>query len=129
MSASPKATSVASHGPLPRLWSTLYDEDSGGYSIVVPEGTTPAEALAEMVNATFGGSFDQHQPLIVEKAADLRIEVWRSCTKAFKEAENIDFDGDYWAPHGDGKRFIHVLYFDGDLWSLGEEMEAMEEGK
>lgn len=111
------------------MWTVLRD-DNGDVGLVVPEGTPVIEAVLTLVQETYGGDlFSPDNPAIVQAAEGLRVERWHSCTKAFREAECIgdgDPDGEWWAPHGDGKRTIFVLPFEGDAYSLGEEAEALE---
>lgn len=107
-------------------WTVLRDGD-GDCAIVVPGADTdPTEALIEAVQQVHGELFTADNPAIVEAAKDLKVECWHSCTKAWKEAENVDdFDtGDWWAPHGDGKRSIYVVAIDKSLYVIGDEAES-----
>lgn len=111
----------------PKMWSTLMSDE--GTSIVVPEGTEPTEALLAMLWEC-GGDFTAENPVVKRVAADLKVEVWRSCSKAYIEAEVFDDcaeDSDWWAPGGDGKRSIHVVYYDGPIYALYDEAEAARE--
>ena len=108
----------------------LRDED-GDNSIVVPAADTPVvEAVLEAVCQVHGDQFQPDNPVIIEAAKGLKVECWHSCTKAWKEAENVeDYDSynDWWAPHGDGKRSIYVVAIERSLYVIGDEAEAWVE--
>lgn len=108
-----------------RLWTVLRDDD-GECAIVVPKHVDVTEALIEAVQQVHGELFTADNPAIVEAAKDLKVECWHSCTKAWKEAECVDsdLDGDWWAPHGDGKRSIYVVAIEQSLYVIGDEAEA-----
>lgn len=111
----------------PRPGAVLRGDD--GEALVVTEGADPIGALIELVNESYGGPpFARDNPVIVEAAQGLKVEVWRSCTAAYCEAEGIDTDGydGWWTPDGDGKRKIHVLNYEGDVYDLGERAEEAE---
>ena len=109
----------------PKPWTVLYGSDDDSNAIVVPEGTSTTHALCELVAAVHGVDTDEHNPVIAREAERLKVETWRSCTKAWREAEGIyEFDS-YWAPHGDGSRTIQVVHFDGDVYGIGDEIERL----
>lgn len=107
----------------PALWSTMRSDD--GTSIVVPEDADATDALLEMLVSECGGDFTRDNPVVQREAAGLKVELWRSCSKAYRENEaGIDpYCEDWWAPDGDGKRTIHVVYYDGAIWALHDEAE------
>ena len=114
----------------PKIGSSMYDSEGGGHSIVVADGTEPIDALLDLMRTCYGGEFSRTNPVLVEEAKGLKVEVWRSCTKAYREAEGIDSDyQDYWSPDGDGRRSIHVLYLARSVWVLGEMAEEAEGGE
>lgn len=103
-----------------------------GEAIVVPgPDASVLEWLTEMVSEGYGGEvakWSADNPVLVAEAEKLKIETWRSCTKAWRESEGVDEDRDgWWAPDGDGKRAIYVLWWDGSIYDLGERAEAAEE--
>lgn len=112
-----------SKGRVPSDWTVLHGED--GYAIVVPPGTSPDEAFIELLAAHHGVGAAPDHPAVVAACEGLKVEVWRSCTAAWAEAEGVDIEGmnGWWAPHGDGKRWIHVLCFEGDLYGIGDSIE------
>lgn len=105
-------------------WSVLRSESDDGIGIVVPEGASTAEALAELVGMVHGVDVSSAHPLIVKEAAGLKVETWRSCTKAWREAEGVGDFEEYWAPQGDGKRTANVVWYPDDVWALGDEVET-----
>lgn len=110
---------------LAKPWTLLHSED-GCDSIVVPEGTTFAEGLCELLRATHGVDVEPTHPLIVETAAGLKVQTWHSTTRAWREGEGVDGDWDtYWSADGDGKRTANVVYYPDDLYALGDEIESV----
>lgn len=105
----------------PEPGTVLHCDD--GVAIVVIEGTSAADALIQMVRDGYGGlhDFSPTNPAIVEAVDRTRVEIWRSCTRKWQEAEMAEtgYD-DWWAPHGDGARQIWVAWYDGSAYSLGE---------
>ena len=120
----PLMPGLRSRGPVPKDWTVLRSDD--GYSLVVPPGTTPAEALAELLIAQYGGDWSADHPGVIEAAQGQRVEVFHSCSKAWKEGEGVDWDEDWWAPHGDGRRWVHAFSYDGSLYDLGDKLSASE---
>ena len=113
-----------SKGSVPKDWTVLRGED--GYAIVVPPGTSTTEALCELLMAEHGVEAKPDHPAIAAACEGLRVEVWRSCTAAWAEAEGVDTEGynGWWAPDGDGKRWLHAFHFEGDLYGLGDLIES-----
>ena len=119
------AESLQVRNALP-VGTILRDEDGDFYSMVIAEDATDvAEALVQLVADEFGGEpFPTDNEAIADALQYARIEWWHSCTKAWKEAEGVEWEGgDYWAPNGDGKRCIHVVSYEGSPYVLGEEAE------
>lgn len=113
---------------IPELWSILRGED--GTAIVVPEGTSPVDALLSLVEEEFGGErFSPDNPAIVEAAHGLKIEAWHDCSDS-QTRDEYGEDSDsllgFWAPNGDGKHTIHVLSLDYSGYYLGELCEEHE---
>lgn len=113
---------------IPKVGSLFNTED--GYALVVEEGTEPIDAMIALVAEVYGGDdFSRDNPAIVAATEGERVERWHSCTKAWKEAENIeDFDSytDWWASGGDGKRFVWVFCPGKSVYCIGEEAEELE---
>lgn len=114
-------------------WTYLNCAESGdGEAIVIPAGTEPIDALIALLDAVYGGGpdgFSRENPVIVEAAQQVKVETWRSCTKAWREAELGGVDEtftDWWAPHGDGKREVLVAWYPEHVYDLGDEAEAWE---
>ena len=104
-------------------WDTLQCED--GVGIVVPEGTEPMAALLAMLEAGHGSGQDKYDlthPALVEAASEVRISLWRSCTKPWREDRGVDDWDSYWAEDGDGKRTLRVAYYDGSIYDLGDQI-------
>ena len=107
----------------PRIWSVLSSDDS--VSLVVPEGTDPAVALAALVVEEYGGDeIDPTHPLIVaEVAMGLKVCQWRRYSSGRAEEEGIDTDYNGWCgPGGDLGEPFWVLHFGGDIHSLGDDI-------
>lgn len=110
----------------PKSGDVLRSDD--GETIVVVEGTDPLDALIDLLAYSYGGDFERTNPVIVEAASRLKVEVWRSCTRDWCEAEGVDDEGTtgWWAPNGDGAREIHAVFYDGSVYDLGERAEEAE---
>lgn len=106
---------------------TVFRSDDG-LSIVVEPDTDPVTGLIGLLVHDYGGEWSETNPVLVEAAASLKVEVWRSCTKAWREGEGVDdgYGGEWWAPHGDGARQVHVVWYPRSIWDLGERAEANE---
>lgn len=111
---------------MPELWSVLRNED-GQYSIVVPEGTTPATALIEMLGIEYGWGDtppSEDHPDIVAAVEGLKLERWRQYSPEAAEREGVDLD-DYlcwYGPGGDEGEWFWVLNYQGNLWDLGDSI-------
>lgn len=81
----------------------LTDEAGSTFAVVVQRGwdTDKINAAANTVDG-----------LTPEKRGPFELAIWRSCTKAWREANNITEFDEYWAPDGDGRRTIDVA-----VWS------------
>ncbi len=113
---------------VPRQGDVLRSDD--GSAIVVNADATQVDGLLDLIEAEYGGDrFASTNPVIVAAATEVRIEVWRSCTKAWREAEGIDVDAGWWSPEGDGRRSITVAYYDGNAYMLGEAAEQAEQAE
>jgi hypothetical protein len=98
-----------------------------GAAVVVPSGTSPLDGLNAILDAEYGGEpFAADNPAIVAALPKVRVETWRSCTKAWREGEGVDDDwcDDWWAPDGDGARQITVARYDGRPYALGDAAVA-----
>lgn len=104
-------------------------ETGDGEAIVVADGTDEIDGLIALVQAVYGGEWSRENPVLVEAAKDVKIETWRSCTKAWREAELGGMDEtfpDWWAPHGDGRREVLVAFYPGYVDDLGDEAANWE---
>jgi hypothetical protein len=106
------------------MGTTLVCED--GSAVIVNPGTTPLQGLLELLTEGYGRPFAETNPVIVEAAKDLQVEVWHSCTKDWREANGVEEFDSYWSPEGDGRRSITVAYFDGNIYALGDRADAAE---
>jgi hypothetical protein len=123
MSDARNADSVG-HYP-PQLWSRLSDPESGDCAIVVQRDTTPLDALLTLIEEETGDRFDPNNPFLVKEAATATVEVWRSCSKRWREDEGVDPCMEtWWAPDGDGKRWCYVVSSIRSPWVLAELAEA-----
>lgn len=116
---------MTTHEARPAMWSVLSSDDSD--SIVVPQGTEVADAVVVLLSERYGGRFSPGNPAIVAACEGVKVEVWRSCSRALMEAEGVgDGESDWWAPFGDGKRSIHVVDIGQSAYSLGEAAAEYE---
>lgn len=115
----------------PTPWTLLNGGDNGDTAIVVPEGTSPIDALRALVEESYGGEFSPANPVLLAEAASLKVTPWRECSPAQMEADGIDEEEwvGWWAPHGCGSEVIYVLNYDGAAYDLGERAEAAEVGR
>ena len=109
-----------------KAWDILQCDE--GSAVVVPPGTEPIDALIHLVKEECGGeTWSRTNPTLVEAAENVRIQIWYSCTKAWKQNNWVDEPDDpYWAPDGDGKRTLLVAYYDGNTYALGDDAQAHE---
>lgn len=107
---------------------TVFHGDDGD-AVVVEPGTTPLDGLLTLLEEGYGGDrFAADNPAVLEALPSVRVEVWRSCSKAWREGEGVgdEWTTDWWAPSGDGRRQVTVAWYDGSLYSLGEAAEGPE---
>jgi hypothetical protein len=114
---------------MPRMWDVLMD-DSGPTAIVVPLATKPIDALIALLSEHCGNQYSATNPVLIAEVEGMRIERWHSCTKQWQEDNNMPEMGygDWWAPHGDGKRSISVFPILRSVDVL-DEMAAEVEGR
>lgn len=122
-SSPPHAASVAR-----MTGASLRGDDDPGVALVINRDMDPIDALREILTSEYGGDWSRDNPVLVEASSQVKVQVWRSCTKAWREAEGVDdeWSSNWWAPHGDGKRQVLVAYYPGDPYDLGERAEAAE---
>lgn len=118
-------------GPVrgPKVGTVLRGDYDPHVAVVVSSADVNVlDALREAVASEYGGEWSRENPVLAEVAAGLRIECWHSCSKAWREGEGVadEWTSDWWAPHGDGKRFCYVLVYPGSLYDLGEQAEPVE---
>jgi hypothetical protein len=97
-----------------------------GHAVVVEHGTTPLDGLLTLLQDGYGGErFAPDNPAIVKALPSVKVSVWRSCTKAWKESNYgpDDPDDPWWSEDGDGRRQITVAWYPDDLYRLGERAE------
>ena len=112
-----------------RMTGDILRGDDAGVALVVNEPTDPLDAIIDIVTAEYGGDWTRDNPALIEASSQVKVQVWRSCTEAWREAEGVDDDvTDWWAPHGDGRRQVLVAWYDGDPYALGERAEALQSG-
>lgn len=113
-----------------RLTGTVLRGDDSGVALVVNQPTDPLDALIEIVSAEFGGEWSRENPVLIEASSQVKVQVWRSCTKAWREGEGVDdgYGGDWWAPHGDGARQVLVAWYPDSAYDLGERAETADSG-
>jgi hypothetical protein len=91
-----------------------------GVAVVMADDWTPWDALRSLVLATAGYDLPdsaRDTPAADDLLADLKVLRWRSCTKAYREANGVDED--WWAEDGDGARSIRVGWYEtDDLYDL-----------
>ena len=127
----PSLSAARRKPPIP-VWTVLYNEDADGTSMVLPDDFAgdEADALLELLVQAYGGpKFSRDNPVIQDALPDVRVGVWHSCTKAWCEAEGVDGDGyksGWFAPNGDGARWINVVWYRDDFYDLGDEAAKAE---
>jgi hypothetical protein len=111
-----------------RLTGSAFRCDDGGTALVVNRPTEPIDALIDLVVYAFGGTWARSNPTLVEASAQVRTEVWHSCTKRWREDMGVDDDcvDTWWSPEGDGARQVLVAFYPGDLYDLGEAASAAD---
>lgn len=105
-----------------RLKGDVFRCDDGGAALVVNEPTDPVDALVLLVQYAYGGEWSRSNPVLVEAAQQVSVQVWHSCTKRWREDHMVDDEwGDsWWSPEGDGARQVLVAFYPDDLYDLGE---------
>jgi hypothetical protein len=114
-----------------RLKGQILRGDDAGCALVVNEPTDPLDGLCALVSEVYGGEWSRENPVLIEASSQVKVQVWRSCTKAWREGEGVydDYVTDWWAPHGDGARQVLVAWYPDDAYSLGERAEASQSGE
>lgn len=106
---------------VPKPGAVLTGEDCD--AIVVAEDTDVVDALVDLLD----GEFERTNPVLVEEARALKVEVWRSTTKAFREAEGLgEENGDWWCPDGDGRRSVRVVALTRSRYVLADMAELAD---
>jgi hypothetical protein len=124
-----EAPERAAAGPFAhRLTGTILRGDDEGSALVVNEPTDPLDGLIALVRDEYGGEWSRENPVLVEASQQAKVQVWRSCTKAWREGEGVydEWASDWWAPHGDGARQVLVVWYPDSVYALGERAEAAE---
>ena len=118
---------------IPKPGTVLLSDD--GCALVVPhQDYNVLDALIEIVEDQHGGDVTLTNPYLTKLAAETKVQVWYSCSKAWQEAESVgddytDYASDWWAPYGDGKRSVYVVSVDVSGYTLGELAEEAEPDK
>lgn len=112
-----------------RPGTVLHCED--GAAVVVERGTTPIEGLITLLEEGYGERFAADNPAFIAALPSVRVETWMSCSKSWREEHCDDpYTDDWWSADGDGKRFIDVAHYDGNMFMLGDDArEAAERGE
>lgn len=124
--SAPASSTGASDGYVKRLTGEILRGDDNGVALVVNKPTDPLDALIEIVSAEFGGEWSRDNPALIEASSQVKVQVWRSCTKAWREGEGVwdEWSSDWWAPHGDGARQVLVAWYPDNAYDLGERAET-----
>lgn len=113
-----------------RMTGMILRGEDPGVALVVNEPIEPLDALVRIVQEGYGGDWSTENPVLVDAAREVKVEVWRSCTKAWREGENVDLYADsWWSPNGDGGRSLLVAWYPHDVYDLGERAHAREQGE
>lgn len=107
---------------------TILRGDDGPAVVLGPDHDA-LDGLAMLLEHDYGGTWTRDDPALVEVASTLSVSVWRSCTKAWREANCWDEYADsWWAQDGDGAREIRVVWWSGfggeDIYSLGDRLTS-----
>lgn len=112
--------------PVPAIGTILTNENDE-QSMVVELHTTLLDGLLELIAEAYGGDhFAPDNPAIVDALAHATIGTWRTCSKQWCEANEVDDEdfNTYWAPDGDGEHTITVVAYPGSVYVLGEMAEV-----
>jgi hypothetical protein len=114
-----------------RMKGEVLRGDDPGAALVVNEQVSPLDGLRALVTEVYGGEWDRSNPVLAEASSQVKVQVWRSCTRAWRENEGVDdeWSNNWWAPHGDGARHVLVVYYPGDVYDLGKRAEATAKGR